>query len=79
MCTPHPPVLAISGLFSSGYTAEIDANIRKQGTYFQRLENKWLTAIVFGISTDFAGFFPSQSATDRIWIAVKQWSVVSGQ
>jgi hypothetical protein len=31
------------------------------------------------VSSGFAGFLPSQSATDWLWIAVKQWSVASDQ
>jgi hypothetical protein len=64
---PTPPAgLAISGLFSSGYAVEIDANIRKQDTYFQNLENKGVNLFRFGFSPCFAGFLPSQSAADRM-------------
>jgi hypothetical protein len=66
-------------LFSAGCATEIDANIRKQGAYFQKLENKRLTATLYGFSTGFAGFLPLRSATDCIWIAVKPWPVISGQ
>jgi hypothetical protein len=62
---PPSPILAVSGLFSAVCAIEIDANIRKQGTYFQSLENKRLTLWASGISPGFAGFLPLQSATDR--------------
>jgi hypothetical protein len=61
--TPHPPGLAISGLFSSGYAIEIDVNIRKQGTYFQSLENKRVIRFPesWRISTHFLAFSSSVS------------------